>query len=506
MAASTGHQTYSSVNLDSEDESGRKLQETSILGSDSEETDALLDTGDGTDDAYKVDWDWRHIVKVISGAGIGSLLEFYSFGLVAYFEPELKASFFPPSTGDETALLEEFTLYGIAFAMRPFGGLVFGYIGDRYGRVYSLRISLFAMMVPTVLYAVLPNYSAIGVTSTVLVFIFRVLQGLSCGGEMSTALVYIFEEAPSNMKATLLGYLMAMSCGSYLALIAYALWDSSSSVESESTWDWTWRLAFASSIVVGIFGVYMRRLLPNSHEFDHIASSQAVLQNPISEVFRNFFEEFMVLFLAYIAFPVMYYSAAVWVPAFLSSNLSAVSNDYAYDVALLCGALGITFVALSGWIADRVGVFKFVLCTMVAAAVNIIVCYTVMSFTASIVLVSCCQIALSLNAFGGMGGVIWCAMWIPDARIRNTLTGITYNLGMALFVSTLFDVQTYLSGTSADLGAMYAGLYVAALVILSTGAIVYGQKCHSWQDYHFRAPRNPHLEAVQETDDEYHEI
>lgn len=113
-----------------------------------------------------------------------------------------------------TQMTEEFTLYGIAFAMRPFGveyirffpvaprsssswvpplfvslqGLVFGYIGDKWGRVYSLRASLFAMMIPTVLYAVLPSYSSIGITSTVLVFVFRVLQGLSCGGEMLSAL------------------------------------------------------------------------------------------------------------------------------------------------------------------------------------------------------------------------------------------------------------------------------------------------------------------------------
>ena len=116
--------------------------------------------------------------------------------------------------------------------MRPFGGLIFGYIGDKYGRVYSLRLSLLAMVIPTVLYGLLPNYSSIGITSTILVFVFRIIQGLCVGGEMSTALVYIIEEAPKNMKATLTGYLYAMSCGSYLALIVYALWNASGDVFS----------------------------------------------------------------------------------------------------------------------------------------------------------------------------------------------------------------------------------------------------------------------------------
>eukprot|EP01084_Bolivina_argentea_P102803 184154_1 len=139
----------------------------------------------------KVQWNAKHIVKIVSGAGIGSLLEFYSFGLVAYFETELKDAFFPPSIDQYGALMQEFTLYGCAFAMRPIGGLIFGYIGDKYGRVYSLRLSLLAMIIPTALYGVLPTYSSIGITATVLVFLFRIIQGLCVGGEMSTALVYI---------------------------------------------------------------------------------------------------------------------------------------------------------------------------------------------------------------------------------------------------------------------------------------------------------------------------
>ena len=145
--------------------------------------------------------------------------------------------------------------------MRPFGGLLFGYLGDRYGRVYSLRVSLLAMVVPTVLFGVLPGYASLGLAATVLIFLLRVVQGLCVGGEMSTALVYIFEKAPPHLKATLVGYLFAMSCGSYLALVVYMAWAGSGRVVEHSTQAWTWRLAFVSTAFIGIFGAFLRKLL-----------------------------------------------------------------------------------------------------------------------------------------------------------------------------------------------------------------------------------------------------
>lgn len=119
-------------------------------------------------------WDTKHIIKVVLGAGIGSFLEFYGFGLVGYFESEIALSYFP-NNNDSTynEFLEAFTVFGIAFIMRPIGGLLFGYIGDKYGRVYSLRLSLIGLAISTFLFGVIPNYSYIGFGSTILCFFFR---------------------------------------------------------------------------------------------------------------------------------------------------------------------------------------------------------------------------------------------------------------------------------------------------------------------------------------------
>ncbi len=363
------------------------------------------------------------------------------------------------------------------------------------------------MIIPTVLYGFLPTYETIGIAATVFVFIFRITQGISVGGEMSTALVYIIEEAPPNMKATLTGYLFATTFGGYAALIVYSLYRVSTETENIQTADWTWRIAFVSSLIIGVFGVLMRRLMPTSYEFDNIEHNHAILKNPITKVFQNFYVEFVILFFGYLCPPVLFYSNSVWLPAYLESNLKNVPDSYAYDTQLITGAIWIVFTAVSGHICDKYfGFYKNVKFFLTATIIDVLVCYSVMSVSKNIYVISFFQILLSFSAFGCQACLYWCAAYIPDARIRNTLTGITYNLGMAIFVSTLFDMETYLSDRSIEYGGFYAGFYVAILSLMSLIAIVYAHNYHTWKNYHYYGAVNPHNieenDSVDITDDD----
>ena len=79
--------------------------------------------------------------------------------------------------------------------------------------------------------------------------------------------------------------------------------------------------------------------------------------------------------------------------------------------------------------------------------------------------------------------VFWALYWCPVADVRNTLTGFSYNLGLALFVSTQFDVETYLADLNAYFGCFFAGLYILMFVIFSIAAIYYAEVYHSWDKY-----------------------
>merc|ERR1712241_1148012 len=111
------------------------------------------------------------------------------------------------------------------------------------------------------------------------------------------------------------------------------------------------------------------------------------------------------------------------------------------------------------------------------------VAYLVIGISSNIYVVSIFQVLLSTASFGAMGFIFWAICWCPLANVRNTLKSISYNLGLALFVSSQFDVETYLADLDASLGCLFAGLYISMFVVFSAMAIYGAEKFHSWDRY-----------------------
>ena len=136
----------------------------------------------------------------------GNVLEWFDFAIFGYLSDILGEVFFPPSTtsssDDNTATkqqtMESFFVFGLAFLMRPIGGLLFGYIGDYYGRKKALVISIFTMAFPTFLMGTLPGYSSVGRWAIFFLVVVRLLQGLSVGGQLISSLVYLLENKDPN--------------------------------------------------------------------------------------------------------------------------------------------------------------------------------------------------------------------------------------------------------------------------------------------------------------------
>lgn len=145
---------------------------------------------------------------LVTAAGMaGNVLEWYDFAIYGYFSDVIAINFFPPSDDGNTDsdaeyggelshgnLLRSFAVYGAAFLMRPVGGIVLGYCGDKYGRKQALVPSLFLMAVPTTLMGFLPTYQQVGSLSTALLVICRLVQGMSVGGQLPASLIYTVGE------------------------------------------------------------------------------------------------------------------------------------------------------------------------------------------------------------------------------------------------------------------------------------------------------------------------
>jgi len=122
----------------------------------------------------------------------------YDFAVFGYFSDVLGEVFFPPNQAGNAATIESFVVFGGAFFMRPLGGILMGYIGDRWGSRKALTLSMFLMAFPTFLMGCLPGYSSVGPLSIVLLTLVRLMQGLSVGGQLMSSLVFTLERHPQS--------------------------------------------------------------------------------------------------------------------------------------------------------------------------------------------------------------------------------------------------------------------------------------------------------------------
>jgi len=147
----------------------------------------------------------RHTPKTVVGGTVGNVMEWYDFALYGFFAPVISQLFFP-SDNSVASLIATFGVFAAGFVMRPIGGVIFGFIGDRVGRGAVLRISIVTMGTATFLLGILPTHATAGIWSPILLVAVRLLQRMSVGGEFSGSVTYMVETSP------LLGYGVAPCC------------------------------------------------------------------------------------------------------------------------------------------------------------------------------------------------------------------------------------------------------------------------------------------------------
>lgn len=204
----------------------------------------------------------------IASSSLGNVLEWYDFGLFTIFSSLFSRLFFP-AENPKLAILATISIFSIGFFCRPIGALLFGYLGDRYGRVLTLRLSILMIAIPTIFVGCLPTYQQIGILAPLLLVLVRMWQGISIGGEYSGNLIYLAESAPRNYRATFTSFAsMGSNLGILLATLVGALttlFFSESFLES-----WGWRIPYLLSGLICLL-VYMFRLrLIETNVFKHL--------------------------------------------------------------------------------------------------------------------------------------------------------------------------------------------------------------------------------------------
>lgn len=216
---------------------------------------------------------------VIAAGAIGNVLEWYDFGIYGYFATAIGHTFFPKE--DPVAqVLSAFGIFAVGFLMRPVGGALVGYIGDKLGRRAALTFSVTAMAIPTFLVGILPGYQVLGMAAPFLLTVLRMIQGLSVGGEYTTSIVFMVEHAPPGRR----GLIGAMGCcgavgGILLGSATGAL--LSAILPPDAMQIWGWRIPFLLGLVVGLAGFFLRRHLAEG------AIPQPAGRSPLKETVRS---------------------------------------------------------------------------------------------------------------------------------------------------------------------------------------------------------------------------
>lgn len=289
-----------------------------------------------------------HKKRVAIGSAVGTTVENYDFigyGTAAalYFNE----AFFP-NTDPVAGTLLAFATLGIGFAVRPLGGVIGGYLGDKIGRRPVLITSLLVMGIATVLIGALPTYATVGVLAPVLLVTVRVIQGLAFGAEWGGAILMTFEHAPWKKKGQ---YTAIPQAGFPLGLLLANLAFLASSGLPGS---WAWRLPFLLSSVLIFAGLYIRLKVEESPEFELAKEEGELVKNPLATVLKNDWRNLLRAFCLRVAETAGYAVAITYVTSYLKSNDLASRPDTILAI-VIAALVGFPATLFWGWLTDRVG-------------------------------------------------------------------------------------------------------------------------------------------------------
>ena len=399
----------------------------------------------------------RQLRFIIFGSTMGTLIDWYDFYIYGSLATILAAQFFP-SANLLLSFLAAVGVFGVGFAVRPFGALLFGWMGDKFGRKVTFMITILGMGVSTFLIGLLPTAAQVGVFAGVLLAILRIIQGLSLGGEYGGAVIYVSEHAPDNKRGYYTSWIQTTATvGFFLAIAAILV--TRLQIGSSNFSDWGWRIPFLASAFLLALGVYLRFKFRETPLFNYIKQKAQLSKNPLRESFgKNWKPIALALFGAVAGEGVVWYTGQFWLLYYLQ-NVAKVDFITSNLVLLIALAAGTPFFILFGWLSDRIGRKKIMLLGNLLAAVTYVPIFMGISYGASIG-------NIALIALLGWILVVYVTMvYAPIAaylaelfptRIRYTSLSFPYHIGNGWF------------------GGFVP--FIATALILTFGGVVYGTK------------------------------
>ena len=292
---------------------------------------------------------------IIGAASLGTVFEWYDFYLYGLLATVISAQFFS-GVNEVTGFIFALAAFAAGFAVRPFGALVFGRLGDLVGRKHTFLITMLIMGGSTFAVGCLPNYATAGVLAPVLLLALRLLQGLALGGEYGGAATYVAENAPQGKRGLHTSFIQTTATlGLFAALLVVLA--TRKGMGEDAFKAWAWRIPFLVSAILLAVSVWIRLQLAESPVFLKMKQQGTGSKAPLSEAFgqwSNLKIALVALLGAVMGQAVIWYAGQFYASFFLERTLKvegATTNEL-MAIALFLATPGFIFF---GWLSDRIG-------------------------------------------------------------------------------------------------------------------------------------------------------
>ncbi|GAA2236580.1 MHS family MFS transporter [Herbiconiux moechotypicola] len=401
-------------------------------------------------------------LKVAIGSAVGTTVENYDFlayGTAAalYFGP----LFFP---GDDpvVGVLLGFLTFGIGFAMRPLGGIIGGYLGDKYGRKPVLVGALFVMGISTVLIGFLPAYAQVGIFAPLLLTLIRIVQGLAFGAEWGGAILMTFEHAPWKKRGKYSAIpQVGVPLGVFLANIAFL---ATAGLDN----DWAWRLPFVFSAVLIFAGMIIRLKVSESPEFEETKAKGELVKNPILTVIKNDWRTVLRVIALRLAETGGFYVIVTYMISYITSNEIA-SRETALTGLIIATAIGVGTTIMWGALSDRFGRRRMYLIGSILTVLFGFPMFLLINTGSPFLIVTVYIIGLAVihDMLAGTQGAYFSELFATNTRTSGASLGYQFSAAISGFIPFI--------ATAAAIGMGWGGvawIYVAVGVIGLIGVAV----------------------------------
>ena len=370
--------------------------------------------------------------NVIFSSSVATACEWYDYALFGHLAGLIGEKFFP-SDSPAASLLNAFILFAVGYLMRPIGGVLFGMIGDKYGRRTALSSAVFCMAFPTGIIALLPSYDVIGMAAPIIMTVVRVIQGLSMGGALTGSASFLIEHSPKSRRGLVCSTSMASLCfGVLLASLVVSFLKYI--LSTESFVDFGWRIPF----LVGFFIIYASHYIKT-----HTAETPMFLtakecghlsKNPLAESFTNYKFKMLISIMINSTGSVIFYLQAVYLLNYLKL-FRDFSDNQIYWMLNFSYIIMIFATILSGWISDIIGRKKLYAVTLVMIIFSIRYIVTEFESGSYFSIIICCSMLAILAAIY-IGAEPALQSELYDMKVRNTALSVSYNTATTIFGGT----------------------------------------------------------------------